>query len=264
MSAILAGAILGGASVLSGLASQIYSAYSQNKANKANLEFSKEQFEYQKYLNNNQYQLQASDAQKAGINPIAMQGGSLSSGSFSAGQQSVDTSALSGVSSSLGNIASTILSNKNARQISDDSNNTSLSIARLQTQSQEEQNKLKLETEERIERARLEAQKELQQQKILSDEGISSRELSAKVEQWKIENSYKARELSKRLESFDIENYSASWDLYQRIFYGKEKTGQFDFIINAFKNVLGDTLVRTGGIPTFMQFRDMLKTLKDN
>lgn len=42
-----------------------------------------EQFAYQKYLNNNQIQIQSADAQKAGINPIAMNGGSLSSGSYS-------------------------------------------------------------------------------------------------------------------------------------------------------------------------------------
>ena len=59
----------------------------QKDVNKTNLDFAKEQFEYQKYLNKNQYKIHASDAQSAGINPIAMSGGSLATGSFSAGTE---------------------------------------------------------------------------------------------------------------------------------------------------------------------------------
>lgn len=53
------------------------------KINQTNLDFQKEQFQYQKYLNNNQIQIQSADAQKAGINPLAMNGGSLSAGNYS-------------------------------------------------------------------------------------------------------------------------------------------------------------------------------------
>lgn len=51
--------------------------------NSKNLAFQREQFEYQKYLNQNQYQMMAQDAAKAGINPLAMSGGNVSSSSFS-------------------------------------------------------------------------------------------------------------------------------------------------------------------------------------
>lgn len=53
------------------------------KLNAQNLAFQREQFEYQKYLNENQFQLMSRDAAKAGINPLAMTGGNVSSSSFS-------------------------------------------------------------------------------------------------------------------------------------------------------------------------------------
>lgn len=53
------------------------------KLNAQNLAFQREQFEYQKYLNENQFQMMSSDAAKAGINPLAMSGGNVSSSSFS-------------------------------------------------------------------------------------------------------------------------------------------------------------------------------------
>lgn len=51
--------------------------------NSQNLAFQREQFEYQKYLNENQFQMMSQDAAKAGINPLAMSGGNVSSSSFS-------------------------------------------------------------------------------------------------------------------------------------------------------------------------------------
>lgn len=53
------------------------------KLNSQNLAFQREQFEYQKYLNQNQFQMMSQDAAKAGINPLAMSGGNVSSSSFS-------------------------------------------------------------------------------------------------------------------------------------------------------------------------------------
>lgn len=55
----------------------------QRGLSQQNLDLQRQQLDYQRYLNNNQTQIQAADAQKAGINPLAMSGGSLSSGSFS-------------------------------------------------------------------------------------------------------------------------------------------------------------------------------------
>lgn len=51
--------------------------------NAKNLAFQREQFDYQKYLNQNQFQIMSQDAAKVGINPMAMNGGNVSSSSFS-------------------------------------------------------------------------------------------------------------------------------------------------------------------------------------
>lgn len=70
-----------------------------NQANNVwNQNMTQSQFDYQKQLNQNQIQWQADDARKAGINPIAMQGGNLSGFSGTAGntplQGTGDSSAL--------------------------------------------------------------------------------------------------------------------------------------------------------------------------
>lgn len=90
------GSLLGtlGLAAVPGLVSGVVNGLFGWKANKDNLEqaeglnsknlaFQREQFEYQKYLNQNQYQMMAQDAAKAGINPLAMSGGNVSSSSFS-------------------------------------------------------------------------------------------------------------------------------------------------------------------------------------
>ena len=244
---------------LASLVSTFANSHSTDASNKSNLKFSKEQFEYQKYLNNNQYQIQASDAQKAGINPIALQGGSLSSGSFSAGQQSTD---YSGIASAGGQIGSAIINSSVQKSISSKNNDTSVEIAKMQTSSQEQMQKEKLESEERIENSRIQAQKELQEQKLLADESTFSRDLEFRVNQWKEENKRASDELKQKLSSMRVENYSNAYDLYERIFYRKEKgSGIASDVVNALKNVLGDTLQRTGGIPTFDEFYSALQTL---
>lgn len=133
------------AGIVSGIASSVSTYKSQKSANKTNKEIAdeniniqKQQLAYQKYLNNNQIQIQSADAQKAGINPIAMQGGSLSSGSYSnvnAEQQGVDYG--SGISDSLLSLAGNIASNKTSRANTADTNETSLSIAKSQQESNE-------------------------------------------------------------------------------------------------------------------------------
>lgn len=103
----VAGAVLGGAvaafgSWLTGKKSN----EAAEKLNKENLAFQKQQFAYQQYLNKNQFQMMSSDAQKAGINPIAMSGGNVQSSSFSGSSAEPD---YSGYASSLGQVGSSIV-----------------------------------------------------------------------------------------------------------------------------------------------------------
>lgn len=103
----VAGAVLGGAvaafgSWLTGKKSN----EAAEKLNKENLAFQKQQFAYQQFLNKNQFQMMSSDAQKAGINPIAMSGGNVQSSSFSGSSAEPD---YSGYASSLGQVGSSII-----------------------------------------------------------------------------------------------------------------------------------------------------------
>ena len=95
---IIAGAIIAGAS--------IYAAYKNSETadeiNKKQEKFEREKLDYQKYLNSNQYQIQASDSLKAGINPIAMSGGSLSSGNASLNLQQSDYSSIANAGAAIG------------------------------------------------------------------------------------------------------------------------------------------------------------------
>lgn len=116
-SVIVAAAILGAASLAAGIYSAYKNSEATKEANEKNLDFQKQQFNYQKYLNQNQYQLQAADAMRAGINPIAMSGGSLQSGSFNANQQAADYSS---IGDSVQGLASTLLSGEISRDINND------------------------------------------------------------------------------------------------------------------------------------------------
>lgn len=59
----------------------------QKEVNADNMAFQREQFDYQKYLNENQYQLTMSDMQKAGLNPMLANGVNLSAGNFNSTSQ---------------------------------------------------------------------------------------------------------------------------------------------------------------------------------
>ena len=72
------GGIVGGAANVVG---GILGNNSQSSANSANLDFARQQFEYQKELHKNQLQWRAEDAKKAGLHPMAVLG--LQSSSFS-------------------------------------------------------------------------------------------------------------------------------------------------------------------------------------
>lgn len=80
----------------------LYNSFQQSKWSDRNYSLQKEGLEESKFMNRNQFQIQASDAQKAGINPLAMSGGSVQSASA----QNVDAPQADGLLNVLGNIAS--------------------------------------------------------------------------------------------------------------------------------------------------------------
>lgn len=125
----------------------IWNAYQGKKTSDKNFDMQKEQLEYQKYLNNNQIQMQVADAEKAGINPLAMNGTqSLQSGSYSNVQPTqIDTSALSG-------IAQTILQNENAQKIAEKQAESAENVARITAESQRQQTQMKIDADTETQR----------------------------------------------------------------------------------------------------------------
>lgn len=159
----------------------IGSIISHNKTNEANAEmneknlaFHREQFNYQKYLNNNQTQIQAADAQNAGINPLAMSGGSLSGGSYSNASNPMQSVFNGG----LGSLYTELAKIKNQKSISDDRNKTDEYIAELNSQTSRDNTILKILSDEKIANNLNETQKDLLIRRLASEEKIASGNLS--------------------------------------------------------------------------------------
>lgn len=124
-------------------------------ANDKNLKFAKEQFEYQKYLNNNQFKIMSSDAQQAGINPIAMTGGNVNSTQMSAGQTATDISpAISGIA----NIGSTIMNNNTQRAINAENNKTAVDVANINAESNQKIEQIRQQNENKRQNVQIKAQ----------------------------------------------------------------------------------------------------------
>lgn len=142
--------------------------------NEKNLQFQREQFNYQKYLNNNQTQIQAADALKAGINPLAMSGGSLSGGSYSNASNPMQSVFNGG----LGSLYTELAKIENQKSISDDRNKTDEYIAELNSETSRNNTILKILSDERIANNLNENQKELLIRRLASEEKIASGNLS--------------------------------------------------------------------------------------
>lgn len=139
------GAVLGaGASLLS---SWLSSSTSES-LNSKNLKFQREQFDYMKYLNNNQFQIMSSDAQKAGINPLAMTGGNLQSSSFSGSSVQSDYSSIGNIS----NVVTSLINSKTQTEIANANNKTQTEIA--DSHSKQQQPLIDVEVAESNERLR--------------------------------------------------------------------------------------------------------------
>lgn len=142
--------------------------------NQKNLDFQREQFNYQKYLNNNQTQIQAADAQKAGINPLAMNGGSLSGGSYSNASNPMK----SVFEGDLGSLYTELAKIKNQKSISDDRNATDEYIAELNADTSRTNTIMKILSDEKIANNLNQSQKDLLITRLISEEKIAAGNLS--------------------------------------------------------------------------------------
>lgn len=162
-------------------------ASTQETVNASNLAFAREQFNEQKYLNRNQYQLAAADMQAAGINPAMASGGvSLTSGSYASNQEAPTANPYVADFSPISDIASTIMSNYTNKSIAKGNNETQVQVAKINAKSQEKMNADRIASDERIanaDRASREgiSAKQLANQKAISDSSLSLQEKIAKA-----------------------------------------------------------------------------------
>lgn len=194
---------------------------SQNKWAEKNFDQQERMFEYQKYLNNNQMQIQAGDAQAAGINPLAMSGGSLSGGSYSnVSSPEVDTS---GIADALGQIASL----QNESEIAKKHNETQTNIANNQVKAQKytadldyEARQRQIESQERIALEKIASEERIALQKRTSDEKMHSERLDFEIE-LALDRAARENYMTKR-EARDryLKSLNEAWDLYNLMTQG--------------------------------------------
>lgn len=171
-------AAIGATGMLGSTVGSIISNRNTNKANAKindkNLDFAKEQFQYQKYLNNNQFQIQSADAQKAGINPLAMTAGSLNGGSYSNASHPME----SVYNGELGSLIAQFANMKNQKDMSKEKNDSDEKIANLNAKNQKDIAILKILSDEKIANNLNENQMNMLLAELSSKEGIASDRLA--------------------------------------------------------------------------------------
>lgn len=216
---IAAAAIIGAATLIAA-GINAYSQYrtnhsnqsAQESANATNLAFAKEQFDYQKTLNANQYQIAAADMAKAGINPAMASGVNLTTGSYSSNQSAQNQVAPQVDLSPISSLASTVLSNESQQKIAAGNNATSKEVA-------DANNK----TSENIANIQAEAQKSIAKDRIDAEKEIANNQIKFEQERASFDSSVKREELRRDFESYlgkSIQNQNDLYELYKKMKLG--------------------------------------------
>ncbi len=186
-----------GSNEKSDIEKQIESSELINKKNEA---FAREQFEYQKYLNHNQLSIQASDASRAGINPIAMHSGSLSSGSFNLNQQTPDYS-IGAKTSLLGSIIGSLINSASSIRNTSSTNQTSKAVADINAGVE----KSKIKSNEELEKKRLDNEMQIAIMKNLTEtERNKIAQTANTIRQKEVSNNRELQEFRNNLEQIKI------------------------------------------------------------
>lgn len=173
---------------IGGITSTAISAAATKRENRRNRDFQnrwnqqqqsnwQSEFDYQKYLNENQMQMTARDSAKAGINPIVGAGGNVSgfSGNVSPDTQGGDVADFSGIQSAFAGLAQSILANKQLKQQKD--------IARDTLENQKDIAEEQSETQKEVARINAESSKySADTSALTSDKDRASRESIATAE----------------------------------------------------------------------------------
>lgn len=273
--------------VVGSLISSIFNKNSQDTANSINKQYAEDnisiqqgQLDEQKFLNRNQIQLQAADAQKAGINPLAMNSSALSSGSYSSvnPNQTASQFDVSGVNNAISSVISELNSN---RRNKDTLQNTSDNLDK-QLESNFNLEKLKMHNEIKLEKMRLEHESSLeksrQEHEILMQnsehEHSNSQfekdyQLRKSIADADIDDKRDRLEIDKNVSKYHIrsekiDNLNKAYDLFKSLRYGVDSnnSGEIGSILNSLMGALGrsyDSIISAiNGSHNFDTFCDAL------
>ena len=171
---MLSAAIIIGAAIAAGAG--IYSVYKSSKnaeeLNKKSERFEREKLDYQKYLNANQNQIMASDSLKAGINPIAMSGGSLTAGNASLNLQQTDYSGIANAGATIGSSMISAASNQKINEMNINANEPYVQAAADKEQAQADLAKQQYDQnyelhQENLEKAKIDKQRAQEEYEII-------------------------------------------------------------------------------------------------
>lgn len=159
---------------------------------KKNINMQEQQLQYQKWLNANQQQLQVADAQKAGINPLAMNGGTVQAGSYSNVQpaQMDNSGILSMIESMIGAKTQRDIANEQAetqKQIAEIQNRTAIDVANINAETTKSEGQANRSAQKTIEDNKNELNKLIAKNNLEQKEAESLRNIAFNIDKFNAE-----------------------------------------------------------------------------
>lgn len=192
---------------------------------KKNINMQEQQLQYQKWLNANQQQLQVADAQKAGINPLAMNGGTVQAGSYSNVQpaQMDNSGILSMIESMIGAKTQRDIANEQAetqKQIAEIQHRTAIDVANINAETTKSEGQANRSAQKTIEDNKNELNKLIAKNNLEQKEAESLRNIAFNIDKFNAEltESYNANET--QYQNYVDNMKRELWNAYKEEQYG--------------------------------------------
>lgn len=239
---------------------------SQENANATNLAFAREQFNYEKMLNENQFQMNVADMEKAGINPMAAFSPSVTSGSYQSSQVGSQSVASQFDLSPISELASGILQSDTQKRIATSNNDTQKAIATSNNDTQ----KAIAEKQAEIQSKKVEADIKNQSELLILEKNKAKAESARQDALTRARIAETNRGSQQKLSNF-IKNRSDMYDLYTKLRDDRTPDGSsmaHGFDLNILKQnlrIIGSNLGFNENFDfkslTFPQFEELMKEL---
>lgn len=192
---------------------------------KKNINMQEQQLQYQKWLNANQQQLQVADAQKAGINPLAMNGGTVQAGSYSNVQpaQMDNSGILSMIESMIGAKTQRDIANEQAetqKQIAETQHRTAIDVANINAETTKSEGQANRNAQKTIENNKNELNKLIAKNNLEQKEAESLRNIAFNIDKFNAEltESYNTNET--QYQNYVDNMKRELWNAYKEEQYG--------------------------------------------